>query len=199
MDAHPDDSAITAVVCNEDLWYFRLGSRLGLYRAELTHSAVDGGTMAVPRSELGYWRARLGELRAGGLAHGAARGLFVHDSVHARQMRGQPFWLWGLRYVLDRRFRRRIEQEAYTVHLVYLARCGLTLERSYWAGRFEKLYFGAFDESAALRLFDRIASAVRAAVPGARIVGHVERSDAAPPCAPWLANAGAASGREARR
>ncbi len=50
---------IEKIICNEDLWYFRLGATLGLYRKDLTHSTIHTHVLAVPRKEVYYWRARL--------------------------------------------------------------------------------------------------------------------------------------------
>jgi len=187
MGGESAKGGIRAVVCNEELWYFRLGARLGWYRAELTHSAVKGGLVAVPRRELAYWQARLAEWTAGTLPDGPARGMFLHESVHLEQMSRAPFWLWALRYILSKSFRRRIEEEAYTVHLTYLARCGIPLEAPYWVEHFRQLYFGAFNEEQARAAFERIAAAVRREVPGARITEHVEAREGPPPYVPWLA------------
>lgn len=184
-----DGSGIETVVCNEDLWYLRAGARLGLYRRDLTHSTVQTSIMAVPRKEVDYWRERLELLKAGRLEDGPARAMFVHESVHSRQMRGRPFWLWGLRYLLSRRFRRRIEEEAYTVHLVYLARCGVVLEAPYWTEHLQQLYFGAFDEERARETFGRIAEAVRREVPDAQIVDRVADAGGIASYTPWLTEA----------
>ena len=183
-NAEPDDRGIERVISNEDLWYLRLGAWLGVYRRDLTHTTVRNGVLAVPRDEVGYWRERLAELKAGTLEHGRARALFVHESVHVRQMSGHCFWLWGLHYILSRRFRRRIEEEAYTVHLTYLARCGIPVEAPYWMEHFRRLYFGAFNEARARESFDRIAAAVRESVPQARIVYQAAESNGPPPRAP---------------
>lgn len=190
MGRRATEPGIQRVVCNEDIWYLRIGARLGLYRKELTHSTIETSTMAVPRAEVAYWRACLEELEAGTLAHGPARAMLVHESVHSRQMFGRSFPLWGLRYLASKRFRRRIEEEAYTEHLVYLAGCGVALEAPYWIGHFRELYFGAFSETQARATFDRIAAVVRERVPDARISESVENPDA-PAYAPWLRQEGA--------
>jgi hypothetical protein len=183
----PAHRGIEKVVCNDDLWYLRLGTRLGWYRPELTHSTVKGGVMAVPRNELAYWQARLEELEAGTLEDGPARGMFVHESVHVRQMSRWPFWLFGLFYILSKRFRRRVEEEAYTVHLTCLAECGIPLAPLYWMDHFQQLYFGAFNEGQARETFDRIAAVVRERVPNARIEEEAGDSEGPPSCAPWPA------------
>jgi hypothetical protein len=180
----PAQPGIETVISNEDLWYLRLGARLGVYRADLTHTTVKGNVLAVPRREVAYWRARLAELKAGTLEHGPARGLLLHESVHCRQMSRWPFWLFGLRYVLSRRFRRRIEEEAYTVHLTYLGECGIPLHASHWIGLLRQLYGRAFSVRKARETFDRIAAAVRAKVPNARVV---EEPAGVSRDAPWLA------------
>ena len=180
---------IRTIVCNEDLWYLRLGAWLGLYRKELTHSAVETSIMAVPRDEVDYWALRLAKYHTGELEDGPARAMFMHDGVHSRQMFGKPFWLWGLRYVFSKRFRRRIEEEAYTVHLIYLAKCGVTLEGPYWREHLCQLYFGAFNERLASETFERIAAAVRENVPGASIVESVQTPGGAASYTPWLAEA----------
>jgi hypothetical protein len=191
------EPGIREVVCNEDLWYLRLGARLGLYKRDLTHSTVQTRIMAVPRAEVEYWRARLAEFRAGTLAPGPARGMLLHEEIHARQMHGKPFWLWGLRYVLSRRFRRRIEEEAYTAHLIHLAGCGLALEAPYWTEHFQQLYFGAFNAAQARAMFERIAAAVRKEFPAARITETAQGDPGGPAYLPWLAEcAGGGSGGE---
>lgn len=160
---------ITRVICNEDVWYLRLGKRLGVYRADLTHTMLGGGVLAVPRNEVDYWRQRLAEMRGGALADIHARALLLHEAVHARQMEGRCFWVWALRYVLSRRFRRRMEQEAYTVHLAYLALCGQVIRPAGWIEHLRTLYCGAFSGDRAKRAFDEIAQNVRRLVPGAQV------------------------------
>jgi len=173
MASEEPPCGIETVVCNEDVWFLRLGTRLGWHPQELAHSTVKTSIMAVPRKEVAYWRARLAELKAGTLEHGPARALLLHESVHSRQMRGKWFWWFGLRYILSRRFRRRIEEEGYTVHLTYLAEHGITIEAPYWIEHLERLYFGAFKGKRAGEAFDRIVAAVRQKVPDARIVGQM--------------------------
>jgi len=112
--------------------------------------------------------------------------MFVHEAVHSRQMSRWPFWLWGLRYVLSRRFRRRIEEEAYTVHLVYLTQCGIPLVAPYWIEHFEQLYIGAFNARQARGMFERIATAVLAEVPAARIIEDAAEAADVPCFTPWL-------------
>jgi hypothetical protein len=189
MDRPQGQHEIQTVICNEELWYFRLGTWLGWYRPELTHSSVRVHVMAVPRKELGYWQARLAELKAGRLEDGPARAMFVHEAVHSRQMSRWPFWLWGLRYVLSRRFRRRIEEEAYAIHLTYLAQCGIPLEAPYWIGHFQQLYFGAFNERQARETFERIATLVSEKVPNARIAREASDRAEVPSYTPWLREA----------
>jgi len=163
------DAPIRRVVCNEDVWYLRLGRRLGVYRADLTHTMLGGGVLAVPRGEVEYWSAKLAELRAGVLEDLPARALLLHEAVHAEQMKGRSFWLWALRYVLSRRFRRRMEREAYTLQLVYLARSGAALRAAEWIQHMRTLYCGAFGGDRALRTFEEIVQTVRRLVPDARI------------------------------
>jgi len=185
----PDQATegIQTVICNEDPWYLRVGRKLGLYRQDLTHSTIKDQVMAVPRAELDFWRARVEELKADALEDGPARGMLLHESIHCRQMRGRNFWLWSLRYLLSRRFRRRMEEEAYTIHLIYLAEQGIPIEAPYWMGHFRDLYFGAFKGRHARDAFDRIAAAIREKVPNARITESVQESDAVPTYAPWMA------------
>ncbi len=161
---------IETVICNEEKWYFRLGARLGVYRDDLTHSTIHTSVLAVPRKELAFWQARLEELKAGTLADGPARALFVHEAVHARQMHGKRFWWWALKYCLSRRFRRRMEEEAYTEHFVYLARIGVPVVKPYWIAHLQKIYAGAFDETRAREAVERMAARVEAEVPGAAVV-----------------------------
>ena len=161
MGERPKGPGIRTVVCNEDVWYLRLGARLGLYVRDLTHSTIETSVMAVPRREVDYWRARLAEFDAGTLEDGPAKALLLHEGVHSRQMLGRPFFLWGLRYILSRRFRRRIEEEAYTEHLVYLARCGVPLDAPYWRDHLVRLYFGAFNKRRAAETFDRTNSSAK--------------------------------------
>ncbi|MHC5039953.1 MAG: hypothetical protein ACYTHM_21825 [Planctomycetota bacterium] len=181
---------IETIICNEDLWYLRLGYRLGVYRRDLTHSTVNTTVLAVPRKEVEYWRARLADLQAGHLEDGAVKALFIHESVHSRQMSGWPFWLWGMRYILSRRFRRRMEEEAYTVHLTYLAECGVPIEAPYWVEHLQDLYFGAFNEKRAKEAFARMVEAVRGKVPHAKILDTVEGADGVPASLPWLKDLG---------
>lgn len=186
MNHASGECLIRRVVCNEDVWFFRLGARLGLYRRELTHSAIPGGLMAVPRGEMDYWQAELARMHDGTLEHGATRALFMHDSVHVRQMSAEPFWRWGLRYLTSKRFRRRIEEEAYTVHLAYLARCGVPLAADYWVGRWTRLYFGAFDHAEARAMFGRIVAAIRAQGVNVRVVDNLADAELVRCYAPWL-------------
>jgi len=173
---------IRTVVCNEDIWYLRAGARLGLYVRDLTHSTVETSILAVPRREVDYWRRRLAELRAGTLEDGPAKAMLLHEEVHSRQMSGRPFWLWALRYFLSKRFRRRMEEEAYTVHLVYLARCGVRLNAPYWRDLLVRLYFGAFDERRAAEAFERIAATARRQVPGAEVTEEPQDAALYEPC-----------------
>ena len=184
----PDQTTegIQTVICNDRRWYLRLGRKLGLYREDLTHSTIKDQVMAVPRAELDYWRDRVEELKAGTLEHGPARGMLLHESIHCRQMRGRNFWLWSLHYLLSKRYRRRMEEEAYTIHLTYLAQQGIPIEAPHWIGHFQDLYFGAFNERRAREAFDRIAAAIREKVPNARIPETVEHPDGVPSYAPWM-------------
>jgi len=185
MGETPTGPGIRTVVCNEDVWYLRVGARLGLYVKDLTHSTVETSRMAVPRREVDYWRERVAELHAETLADGPAKAMLLHEGVHSRQMLATPFWWWGLRYLLSKRFRRRIEEEAYTVHLVYLARCGVRLEAPYWCDHLVRLYFGAFNERRAAETFERIAAVVREQVPDAEIVDEMENPGGIASYEPW--------------
>jgi hypothetical protein len=186
MNQSPFQPGIETIICNEDLWYFRLGAKLGVYRKDLTHSTVKTTVLAVPRAEVDHWRARLEELKAGTLPDGPEKGLFLHESVHSRQMCRWPFWLWGARYILSRRFRRRMEEEAYTAHLVYLAECGVPIEAPWWTEHLVDLYFGAFDPKRAEESFARMTAVVRERVPDARILDRVEGGDGVPASLPWV-------------
>ena len=156
-----------------------------MYVQDLTHSTVETSIMAVPRREVDYWQARVAELHAGTLEDGPSKAMLLHEAVHSRQMFGQPFWLWGLRYFLSKRFRRRIEEEAYTVHLVYLARCSVRLDAPYWRDHLVRLYFGAFDEQRAAETFERITEAVRRQVPGVEIFDDLEKPGGVASYEPW--------------
>ncbi|MHC4598340.1 MAG: hypothetical protein ACYS47_04985 [Planctomycetota bacterium] len=191
MSAPDGQPGIEKIICNEDKWYFRLGARLGLYRKDLTHSTIHTHVLAVPRREVAFWRAKLDAHMSGALEDGAVKGLFIHESVHARQMHGRNFWLWALRYLLFKSFRRRMEEEAYTTHLIYLAECGIPIEAPYWIEHLQDLYFGAFDERRSEGAFERMAAAVRARVPEAKILDRIENPDGVPASLPWLQDLGA--------
>ncbi|MHC4779950.1 MAG: hypothetical protein ACYTFG_15365 [Planctomycetota bacterium] len=186
MPVEPEKPGIQTIICNEDLWYFRLGAKLGLYRKDLTHSTIHSTILAVPRKEVEYWRDRLVEHKAGELEDGAVKGLFVHESVHSRQMDRRNFWLWALRYLLFKSFRRRMEEEAYTKHLIYLAQCNVPIEAPYWIEHLQDLYFGAFDEKRATEAFERMCEKVRAGVPEAPIHDHILDPEGTPASLPWL-------------
>jgi hypothetical protein len=186
MPVEPEKPGIQKIICNEDPWYFRLGAKLGIYRKELTHSTIHSTILAVPRKEVEYWKARLEEHKAGKLEDGAVKGLFVHESVHSRQMAGRFFWFWAFKYMVSKAFRRRMEEEAYTKHLIYLAECGVSIEAPYWIEHLQDLYFGAFDERKAREAFDRMSSAVRESVPEARILETIEDPGGVPASLPWL-------------
>lgn len=186
MPVEPEKPGIQKIICNEDPWYFRLGAKLGIYRKDLTHSTIHSTILAVPKNEVGYWKARLTEHMAGELEDGAVKGLFVHESVHSRQMDGRFFWFWAFKYMVSKSFRRRMEEEAYTRHLIYLAQCRVPIEAPYWIEHLQDLYFGAFDEARAKESFERMSALVRERVPEARILETIENPDGTPASLPWL-------------
>ena len=100
MGEKPTSPGIRTIVCNEDVWYLRVGARLGVYVKDVTHSTINTSVLAVPRGEVDYWRARVAEMQAGTLEDGPVKALLLHEGVHSRQMFGRWFWLWGLRQPL---------------------------------------------------------------------------------------------------
>jgi hypothetical protein len=171
MKPLPQQPRIEKIVCNRDVWYLWLGALVGVYPADYAHTMIRHTVLAVPRKQVNFWCARLKEFQAGALPHGVERSVFVHETVHARQMRGWPFWVWGLRYLASRRFRAAVEEEAYQAQLTYLAEQGYPIEAAPWLANLRFMYAGSFAGRRADEALARMAAAVLQKVPSARITG----------------------------